>query len=94
MILTKTERTRFYEEATGKMSRQASFGYLRGVDPNGFSKCCEEKIDFTNLKLEETTRGNVIISEVQCPRCRSFLGDSVVNVNNIKENRNGIRIKR
>ena len=90
MILTKIERTRFYEEATGKMSRQASFGYLRGIDPSGLSKCCQEKVDFANLKLEETTRGKIIVSEVQCPKCRSFLGDSVVNVNNIKEERNGV----
>jgi hypothetical protein len=90
MHLTEQERVNFYKEAIGQIYRSSKRGSMRGLGVDGRSKCCNADLMFRNLVMKKSKKGRAVVADVLCIKCRAYLGDSMINANNIKEKRNGV----
>ena len=82
MHLTERERVRFYEEAIVDVTESSRNGVHRGVTFGEKSKCCDAEITFKNIKRH--TSEKIIIAEIACMKCSSFLGDTTVSERKIR----------
>ena len=82
MRLTERERVRFYEEAIVDVTESSRNGVHRGITFGEKSKCCDAEITFKNIKRH--TSEKIIIAEIACMKCSSFLGDTTVSERKIR----------
>ena len=82
MHLTERERVRFYEEAIVDVTESSRNGVHRGVTFGEKSKCCDAEITFKNIKRHAGEQ--IIIAEIACMKCSSFLGDTAVSERKIR----------
>ena len=82
MQLTERERVRFYEEAITDVTESSRRVVHRGVTFGEKSKCCDAEITFKNIKRH--TSEKIIIAEIACMKCSSFLGDTTVSERKIR----------
>jgi hypothetical protein len=82
MRLTERERVRFYEEAIADVTESSRKGVHRGITFGEKSKCCDAEITFKNIKRH--TSEKIIIAEIACMKCSSFLGDTTVSERKIR----------
>tara|TARA_R100001480_G_scaffold93448_1_gene99242 strand:+ start:36 stop:287 length:252 start_codon:yes stop_codon:yes gene_type:complete len=82
MHLTERERVRFYEEAIVDVTESSRNGVHRGITFGEKSKCCDAEITFKNIKRH--TSEKIIIAEIACMKCSSFLGDTTVSERKIR----------
>ena len=88
MHLTERERVRFYEEAIVAVTESSRKGIHRGVAFGEKSKCCDANITFKNIKRHAGEQ--IIIAEITCMKCSSFLGDTAVSENKIRRQIDGV----
>ena len=88
MNLTERERVRFYEEAIVDVTESSRNGVHRGVTFGEKSKCCDADITFKNIKRHAGEQ--IIIAEITCMKCRSFLGDTTVSEHKIRRQIDGV----
>ena len=82
MHLTERERVRFYEEAIVDVTESSRNGIHRGITFGEKSKCCDAEITFKNIKRHAGEQ--IIIAEIACMKCSSFLGDTAVSERKIR----------
>ena len=64
------------------MTESSRNGVHRGITFGEKSKCCDAEITFKNIKRHAGEQ--IIIAEIACMKCSSFLGDTSVSERKIR----------